>query len=177
MAENVTVKHRTIGDANVDTRILYDFIVLKLVKEKEAFLSYAQLNASIGGRDVQGDAYGMLRTARKRVDKDFHLLIETVNREGIKKSESVYGALERTIKHIGRSSRRTSKRVVNAMVDREMDDEQRIKAGIGLSVLGALEQFSKPKAQKLLEVKVRENQAKELPTAETLRLFAGTQDK
>jgi len=173
MPTPVSTQRRTIGEMSADARILYDFITKHFVKGDSQFISYADLVAAIGGRDVQAEARGLLNTARRNVERDFNLLIETVSGEGIKKSDSVAGAVDQAIKHVGRTSRRTARRVVNAMVNREIDNAERVQVGVGLSLLGAMDQFSKPKSRKLLETRVKENEAKELPTAETLRLFAG----
>lgn len=177
MAEEHEVRRRTIGEMSADARILYDFIIKRLLKDKVDSIGYAELSAAIGGRDVRGDAHGILATARRNVEKDHEMLIETVRGEGIRQSRAVSGVLEQTVKHIGRVSRRASSRVVNAASHQEMTEQERVQVGVQLSVLGVIMQCSRAKAQKVLEAKVRANQAKELPTAETLRLFGAREEQ
>lgn len=172
MAEQ-KAERRTIGEMGTDARILYNFIATRFTKDGADTIGYAELSAAIGGRNVQGRARGILNTARKNVERDHNLLIETVSKEGIRKSDALEGTLTATIHRIGRMSRRSSGRVVNACVNREIPNDTRVAVGVQLSLLGAIQQFTKPKAAKLIEGKVRENEAKELPTADTIRLFGG----
>ena len=170
--ENVKVK-LTPGEMSTDTRILYNTIESRMVKGGDDFISYGDLNAAIGGRDVQHGARGILRTARKNIEKQHHLLLESVVGEGLKDSAAISGLLSRTKRHISRVSLRSTKRALNAMVDREMTPEEQTEVGIQISLLGAIRCFTGKKAEHVIEGKVRENQAKELPTAQTLSLFSG----
>ena len=163
---------RTIGEMSTDARILYDVLVSRMVKGGEDFVSYADLTKAIGGRNVQNGARGLLCTARKNIERDYNLLLESVRSEGVKKVEVLSGVVEGTVRHIGRMSRRTVSRVVNAAADRDMSNDERVEVGVQLSLLGAIQQFTRPKARKLLEGKVKANESKELSTADTIRLFA-----
>jgi len=171
MTETHTTR-RTIGEMSADTRILYNVLVKEIVKDNKSFVAYDMLNAAIGGRDVQGKARGLLTTARKNAEKDHNILLEAVPGEGIKLTEAPVGLLSHNLDHIRRVSRRTTARVVNATAGRDMSDEERTELGVHLSLLGAIQQFCKPKAAKVLEGRVKASEAKELPTVETLRLFA-----
>jgi len=172
-SKNMTeATRRTIGEMSTDARILYDVLVSRMVKGGEDFVPYTDLTKVIGGRNVQNGARGLLYTARKNVERDYNLLLESVRSEGVKKVQVLSGVVEGTVRHIGRMSRRTVSRVVNAAADRDMSNDERVEVGVQLSLLGAIQQFTKPKARKLLEGKVKANESKELPTADTIRLFA-----
>jgi len=172
-SKNMTeATRRTIGEMSTDARILYDVLVSRMVKGSEDFVPYADLTKAIGGRNVQNRARGLLCTARKNVERDYNLLLESVRSEGVKKVQVLSGVVEGTVRHIGRMSRRTVSRVVNAAADRDMSNDERVEVGVQLSLLGAIQQFTRPKARKLLEGKVKANESKELPTADTIRLFA-----
>lgn len=165
------VKRRPIAEMSSDRRILYNVIESHMVKGGEDFISYADLSKAIGGRDVQGEARGLLIGARKDVERDHGLLIEVVASEGLKRTKEVNGVLERQIRHVGRTTRRQIRRAVNAMSTNGITNDEKILVNTNLSRLGVIEQFTHPKAAKAIEAKVRANEAKELPFAETLRMF------
>jgi hypothetical protein len=164
---------RTIGDMSSDTRILYALITKRFVEDKATELTYDELSTAIGGMDVRARAKGNLTSARRAVERDHHIIIEVNPAVGLTLSDALSGVLTTAIDRIGRASRRASSRVINACVDRTLSNEDKVNLGAKLSLLGAIRQFTRPKAEKLIEGKVRENQAKELPTADTIRLFIG----
>ena len=162
---------RSFGEMAGDTHILINFITMKMTKEGVDFISYADLNASIGGRNVQDGARGILATARKNVEKENQIVIETVPKQGIKKSGEYIGVLSRATKSIGRLSGRAVRRVANALTDKELTNTERIEIGARMSALSAIKICTKDKNTKRIEGKLRDITARELPTAETLRLF------
>lgn len=164
-------KRKTIGEMSNDTRILCNVLESRLVKNGEDLVSYADLSAAIGGRDVRREAKGLLRTARNRVQQDNNVLIEVVAGVGVKLSNAYAGTLMDATKRIVRKARRETRRVVNAMVGKELSNEEKIAVSTNLSVLGAVAMFGKTSSVKQIEAKVIENAAKELPTSDTLRLF------
>ena len=79
---------------STDTRILIDILEKALIKEANRSISYAELSSAIG-RDVQGNARGLLKTARKHVEKENHIIIDTVRNEGLEVTEEYIGYLEK----------------------------------------------------------------------------------
>lgn len=153
-----------------DVRILANFIKVKLIDEKAAKCSYGELSAALGGRDIQYGDRSILDRARKSVEKEHGVYIGTIYTEGIALVDDLSGAADRTIRHISRASKRASRRILNAVND---DIPKAAQVGIfaRISTLGALSIFTRQKSIKKIEGRIIETGQKELPTAETLRLF------
>ncbi len=164
-------KRKTIGEMSADTRILINYITKRIVKDGEKFISYADLNVAIGGRNVQAEARGILGTARKNIEQDCHIVIETVNTEGIALSKKYAGILAFAAKQAGRLAKKASCRVVNAIDDSELSNEDRVGIGAYLSGLAAIRLCGATKNIRKLESRLKQTTTLELPTAETLRLF------
>jgi hypothetical protein len=153
-----------------DVRILANFIKVRLIDEKADICTYAEMSAAIGGRNVQNGAYLTMMKARRAVEKDCRVLIDTVTNEGIVLHSDYAGAADKTMKHINRTAKKESRRIVNALPE-NLPNDQAIGIFSRISALGALAVCSTRSAIKKLEGKMEETGAKELPTAETLRLF------
>ena len=164
-------KRKTIGEMSGDTRILINYITAKLVKDGEESISYADLCSAIGGRDVQNDARGILATARKHVEDENNILIETVSTVGIKKSKQYVGVLAFATKQVRRLSGKAVRRVANAVADKDLSNDERIGVGAYMSGLAAIRLCGEAKNIRKIEGRLKETSTKELPTAETLRLF------
>ncbi len=164
-------KRKTIGEMSADTRILINYVTKRMVKDGEMFISYAELNAAIGGRNVQAEAHGILATARQNVERDCCIVIETVRTEGITLSTKYTGVLAFAAKQARRLVTKASRRVVNAIDEAELSNEERISIGAYLSGLAAIRLCGATKNIRKLEGRLKETTALELPTAETLRLF------
>ncbi len=167
----VEAKRKTIGEMSADTRILINYITSQMIKGDVKFLSYAALNASIGGRDVQDGARGILSTARRNVEQDNNIIIETVNTEGIALSEKYVGVLAFATKQARRLAVKASRRVANAVIGADLSNEERIGVGAYLSGLAAIRLCATTKNIRKIEGRLKETSLSELPTAETLRLF------
>ncbi len=165
------VKRKTIGELSADTRILINYVTTKMVKENEDFISYDDLNSAIGGRNVQEGARGILTTARRHVENDCNVIIETRPTEGIALSKKYVGVLACATRRAGRLAKRASRRVANAIVDTNLTDEERIGVGAYLSGLAAIRLCGQTKNIRKIEARLKETSLTELPTAETLRLF------
>ena len=154
-----------------DTRILINVIEKGLIKEKKEMLTYAEMSAAIG-RDVQNESRGNLETARKHVAKNNRVITATIRNVGIRLTENFSGVLSFTAKKMRDCKRRDCKLVQNAIIDKELPPEERVELMAQFSRLECAGLFIKSKiSQRLLEC-IKERGPKELPTAETLKLFA-----
>ncbi len=164
-------KRKTIGEMSADTRILINYITKRMIKDGETFIPYNDLNAAIGERNVQEGARGILMTARRNVEQECNIIIETVNTEGIALSTKYVGVLAFATKQARRLAARASRRVANAISDTELTNEERISIGAYLSGLAAIRLCGATKNIRKIEGRLKETTLAELPTAETLRLF------
>ena len=166
-------KRKTIGEMSGDTRILINYITKRMIKDGEESISYADLCSAIGGRDVQNDARGILATARKHVEDENNILIETVSTVGIKKSKQYVGVLAFATKQVRRLSGKAVRRVAHAVADKyaDLSNEEKIGIGAYMSGLAAIRLCGEAKNIRKIEGRLKETSTKELPTAETLRLF------
>jgi len=156
-------------ELSTDTRILYNVLEKSIIKEGKESVSYKELTASIG-RDVQSEARGLLATARKHIQREHKILLETVMGEGVRKSEDYKGAISKIKLHVHRTVRHRTREVANAVADKEIDSE----LSADLSIMGVLELFARPKIPEKLLAAVSQKKLRELPTDETLKLFQGT---
>lgn len=152
-----------------DTRLLIAYLTQRFVKEGQGFVSYAELTAALGGRDVQKEARGLLMTARRTVNREHGVLLEAVSNEGLSRQRDVAAYLDKGKRRIGRAARRQSAAAICALDSNGIDNEARTKACLELSLLGAIAMLTQPKARKQIEGKIEASAPKELPTAETLR--------
>jgi hypothetical protein len=120
---------------------------------------------------VTNGGRAILNTARKNLERDKNLLIECVHGQGVKVTEERVGILCGARKRIGKVCRKAMKRVVNSMTNKELPNEERVTVNTQLSLLGAIGMFTAPKAERVIEGQVKANEAKELSTLETLKLF------
>jgi hypothetical protein len=163
---------RAICEMHTDTRILRNLLEVALVKEGRTEVSYEELSAGIS-RNVQKEARGLLATARKHIEREHGLLLEPIFGVGLKVTNDYAGVVAKQTSHFRRISNRTIKRVLNATTGKDLDPEQRRRMLAGVSVLGAIRLCAQPKStKKLNEYLSATDKQKELPTAETLRLFS-----
>ncbi len=160
---------RAFNELSTDSRILIDFIVMKLIKEKVEVVTYGELSASIN-RNVCKGAYGNLHSARHVVQQEQGVMIVTVPKVGIKLSTDFRGQIDRTVKHINKTTRRVNRTVLTALPNAKLPRAETTAVLAGISCLGALQLLSKPSSVRKIEGKVGES-LKELPTAETMKLF------
>ena len=165
-SEKTETKKRGIFELSSDTRILYNVLEKNLIKDGNELVTYKELSDSIG-RNVQGEARGLLGTARKMIQNQHKIILEVVMNEGIKISENYEGVIDRATSHVRRTVRNTSKTVGNAL------NGQPITATVAakFSVMNAIELFSRPNMPKKLIETIENNKLRELSAAETLKLF------
>ena len=168
--------HRTIGEMSTDARILYNYITMRFFKDDVNEISYEDLSKAIG-RDVQHEARGLLTTARKNVECERHIYVETIRDVGIKRTLQIGGMLASTTKHIRKMSRRSTRRASNVLTHNEFEKAEMISIFAELSRLGLMEKLSSNEATRRLEGAINAMQPAELPTTETLRLFSNEKHK
>ena len=164
-------KRKTIAEMHTDTRILYNVLEKTLIKEQAGMISYDALSGSIG-RDVQEEAMGLLRTARKKIEQDHQVLIEPIIGEGLVLTQDYAGVLDKQSCHIRRQTKKHCQRVLNAVADKPLPPEQKTRVAERLSMLGAVRLFAARKPPKRLSEYIKSHETKELPTQKTIELFA-----
>ena len=163
---------KTIGEMGNDTRILVNVLESRLIKDKAPLVTYKELTAAIQ-RNVTKEAHGLLRTARRAVERDHSIVLECVPGEGVKICTALPGVLQATKRYFKHKSQRDSQRVIRAAsASKDLSNDDRVVINADVSIMGAVTLFMQPKVQRQIEGKVRDNQARELPTAETIRLFS-----
>ena len=154
-----------------DTKILINVIEKALIKDEKEMITYAEMSAAIGGRNVQADAKGLLQTAKKHIQRDNRVLLCTVKNEGLILSTKYNGALADVASRMRRMKRRKCSIVQNAIADKELPPHEMLELMGRLSSLECTDLFTKPNLPKKLCEHIEKQGPKELPTAETMRLF------
>lgn len=168
MAESQTTRKAPKFEPSTDRRILANTLKKAFVDEGKEVISYAELTAAIGGRDVQGKARCLLNGARTDLARDYHILTHVVRNEGIRISLDPPGCLSERIEHIRRCANKGAKHAGYAIAKDGLDNEQ--KRGILACVgqFGAIRQFATDKARKQIEGKIDEKAPTELPLLPTI---------
>ena len=162
------MKKRIIGEASIDSRMLYQRLAEMDVGE---FISYSDLSAIIG-RDVQGEARNCLNTARFICERENDKTFGVVRNEGLKclsSSEVVLTALS-SVEHIRRTSRRQIKRMRCVKDYDGLAPEEKIKFNTYTSILAVMTTMTKGSNIRKIEAKVEETQD-QLPYAKALEAF------
>ncbi len=165
------VTKKSLIELSNDARILINLIESRLIKGGAERVTYAEMSAAIGGRNVQAEARHLLGTARRAIQKEHKVLIDTITNEGICVSSDYAGLVKKNRRHIRRITRRTNQVVLNAIQDKTLDDSQQLELMADLSLNEAMLLLCGRKAPAKLLSKIKENQNNQLPTAETIRLY------
>lgn len=155
-------------EMHADTRLLIAYLRERFVKAANDFVSYADLTAAIGGRDVQKEARGLLMTARKHLNHNDGVLLIAIHGEGLSREMKIGAYLDHHKRRIGRQARQKAANAVAALELDGVTNEERRSACLELSMLSAIAALTQPKARKQIEGRINANNPKELPTAETL---------
>ena len=162
---------RAINEMHNDTRILINYLKKRLIDEKADDVSYKELTESIGGRDVRRDGVShLLRTARKRLEKDYGVLVVTVFGYGLKLSNECGAEASRQIRLIHKRSSKQQKRILNAFQESDVDNDEKVSVFTGIAVLGTLNFMTGKRKIERLMTRIQEK-GSELSTTETLKLF------
>jgi len=164
------VTKKGIAELSTDTRILIQQIESRLVDKQVETLTYDELSKAIG-RDIK-QADHLLRTARRHAEKNNNVLIDVVIGVGLKLTDDYSGNLQRATEGIRRRSKRQLVRTIRALsADENVGTSELTEINTRVSVLGVINEFTRPKTIKKIREKVQANSSKEIPTAETLQLF------
>lgn len=165
-----TTKKKCVAEMSNDTRILIHEIESRLIENKQEMITYSELSRVVG-RDIRQCGH-LLRTARKNVEESNNVLIDVVHGEGLKLTDDYTGTLERTCVKIRRKSKRELTRTLRAVVaDDGVSNERLTEINTRVSILGVVNEFTKPRSIKKLKAYVEANSSREIATRETMRLF------
>lgn len=154
--------------ASVDS-VLVGKALSKLKPGEE--ISYADLEKQVPGRDLRVKHRYILETGRGLALKDSSVVTGCVNGKGLKRltNEEIVQIPDSSLSHIRRVSKRASRKVLCSDYEKlSADDKQKFNAG--LSVLGAITQFTSQKTLNAVNEKV-EKALGRLPVEDTLLLF------
>ena len=157
-------------EMSIDTRLLHDRLKAANVGD---VVGYEEMDRILG-RDVRGDAYGSLHSARRRLQKNDQIVFGTVHKVGLKRLNDVeiVASAEAEIDGLRRRARRAGERVTCVQNFAGMPAESQIKHNASLSLFGAVSAITNSKRVKRLEERVKAARAA-LPLAKTLAFFAG----
>jgi hypothetical protein len=166
----ITEKKRGIAEQLGDTKILINCLEKLLMKDKKEIATYEELSAAIS-RDVQVKYRHLLQSARKAFEEANKVTTDTVMNTGVKLTNDYTGILNGTLRRVGKMTKKASRRVVRAMeYDGNIPNDKLIEVNSRLSLLAPIAMMTKPSAVKRIQARVSLT-TKELPTAETLKLF------
>ena len=166
MAEQTETKRKGIFELSTDTRILINVLERVFIQDRLPMVTYDELNKAIG-RNVQEEARHLLQTARKHVQADHKILLDTVRKEGVRITNDYEGALDSVRIRAGRMIKRRAREVGNAIAEKSISAMIAAK----ISIIGAMELMSRSHVPKKLIQTIEERKLRELSTAETLKLF------
>lgn len=124
-------------------------------------ISYKELTALVPDRKLQGKDRFILNTARNIVLRENNIVTAAVTGVGIKRLTDVDITTipEAAIAKTRRFTKRAMKQTICANYD-QLQPTDKIKFNTGLSVLGAIQHFTKPKTQEMIGDKVKESAAR-----------------
>lgn len=160
---------RSIPEMSVDTRVLIER--LKKVEVGE-FVSYQELSDLVG-RNVQGNAYGNLSTARHRLEMDEEMQFGTVRSQGLRRLDALGvmggtdGAIHQCHKKMSKEARRLA-RIDPSGLEPDKKPELHLKA----AHVQVLAYQTAPKVQRKLESKLKDSES--LPMSKMLEAVKET---
>lgn len=158
-------------EIHADTRLLYQRLTGTAPGQ---LVSFAELSAAIS-RPVAGDCYN-LQSALRMARRDAGILFSNVHGQGYRRmtDTDIVISGENDIARLRRATRRSMERQMMADAS-ALPPDQRLKQLSTMAVLGALHQFSSRKALTAVTKAVTAT-GRELPLAETLKLFSKSQE-
>jgi hypothetical protein len=159
---------RAISELSIDTQTLERLLTTVPIGQT---ISYDALSASIG-RNVQHDARGNLRTARKRLLRLERMLFGSVVNEGLKRLDDK-GKVSDASLHIRRSHTQAKLAVASATsVDNfaALPNDVRITHNIVLAQAGVIKSMTSGRTRKRLETSLSETKPR-LSLRESLDLM------
>jgi len=153
---------------SADARFLYQH--LKTIRVGSV-VSYADLSAVIG-RDVAGDSTALQRAIRICLRED-NIVFANIRGEGYKRlnDAEIVDTGADTIARIRRTSKRGVQKMLAVQKFDDLPNDKKLQHSARVSVLASLVDATTSKQMKKVEGAIGEA-AKQLPVAETLRLFS-----
>ena len=165
--ENTTRKQPTF-EPSTDRLILANMLKKIFDEDGKDFISYADLSHAIGGRNVQGEARGLLNGARNDFTRDHHRITVAVRSQGIRCSADPAGCLQAHVAHIRRTARKSVKQAGYALSHTGLDNAQKCGLLTHVAQLGAITQFAGDKARKQIAGKIDQAAPERLALLPTL---------
>jgi len=161
------MEKQTIKTMSIDAEIILGVLVDVKVGET---ITYEDLSKRIG-RDVQGQAYSAMATARRAAMRTEQVVFGTIQNEGlVRLSDEQILALDKDgYRSIRRAALRRMKRRACVKFD-GLTDENQIKHNAGMSIDNAIRAIGTKANVKKIEARVAESKEK-LPLAKTLEAF------
>lgn len=160
---------KSIAEISIDSHAIYK----RLIKLNPGeMIGYNELSSVIG-RDFQKYGRGNYETACKIALRDDKMVFVSVRDEGIKRleNEAIPGTIGTgSISKIRRLSKRSAKKIMATDYE-NLTNAGKISHGMGLSVLGAFLQMTKPKSIAIIEDAVKIDDLNKLTFAKTLDQF------
>lgn len=159
---------QTIAQTSVDARLLYERLVTLNIGES---ISYAALSAVVG-RNVQDEAHGILRTARRMAEREDQIVFGTIVGEGLRRlsDPEIVDTGDHAMLRLRRTARRGANTVTAVGDFNALPNDKKIKHNTLLSLLGTVAAFVRPSVMKKLETSVANNAGK-LSVGDTLKAF------
>lgn len=160
---------KTIQQLSIDARLLTDRLLKTPIGQ---VATYADLSETISRDVTSATGRGALRTARRVAQREKGAVFDCVRNVGLKRLDDV-GIVEgstMTTARIRRTARRGMERLAAVQNFDGMPNAAKIQHNATMSVLGAIRSLAGPMSIKKIEDKVA---AAPLPTADTLKIFAG----
>jgi hypothetical protein len=159
---------KSLPELSIDSTTLYNQLAKLKIDE---FISYSELNKLIT-RDVQDEARPNLTTARNMARRNNGIVLGVIVNQGLKrlKDEEIVGIGMKSIRSIGKASRKAMKQLICVKDFDNMPSESQTKHNTLLSVLGVVNTIVKPKKIALIESKIS-TAHKKLSIQETLDFF------
>lgn len=134
---------------------------------------YKQLSAVIG-RNTQGNARGVLTSARRRVLRDHGALFESVIGTGLKRLDDVgkVQAAAAVLPKMRRLAKRGRQKAASVDNFEALPNELKVSHNVTMAMLGAIDYAARPSTTKKLEACIGTSGA--LPTVAMLDAIKGT---
>lgn len=130
---------KTISEIGIETRMLYDALKDVVVG---GTVTYSALS-EIAGRDVRGDGYGSLTTARRMCQREHQMVFSAVRGVGLRRLDDgqIVDATDGDILRIRRAAKRGVERLACADY-KGLPDEKKPMFNAKAAILGTLAQHS-----------------------------------
>jgi len=161
-------ERKTIAEMSIETSLLVERLKQSAVGD---VVTYAEMSTLVG-RNVQGDGYSAMASARRICQREERMVFEVIRNEGLKRlnDSGIVATGGVNLKRLGRQARRGVKTLACVTDFDALPPDQQVEHNMTMSMLGALAQMVKPKQQEKLRLAVA-NAQQRLPLTKTLEMF------